>query len=150
MSITPKRCSPPPTSSPATRSGTSPSATWNGRMSPGFTSSQRMAAGLKNSTSERSVSRRSAEVAIRLGWTKPARNTSRPRILSASPRRASFASTSTTGLATATSGIRARSGYSTSSKPARGPRTSRSASPDRIRTPCASSLIAAWLMICTA
>ena len=119
----------PPRACPATRSGTSDKRDFESHDVSRATPSNRAAAGLRNSASERSVSRRSAGVAIKPGWIQPARNTSMPMIRSDSLRPASFASTSTTGLATATSAMRARSGYNASSNPARGPRTSRSASP---------------------
>ena len=65
------------------------------------------------------------------GCRVPARNGSRPRIFSGSRRPPTAASSSSSGLASATPGVRTSTGSSVSAKPSRPPRTVMSASPTR-------------------
>src|SRR5436190_3967104 len=97
-----------------------------------------------------SSKRRAGSSAKSAGWICAARRASIPTnriVLFLSP---SPASTSSTGLATATPSSFESAGYSASGNPARPPRTSRSASPDSDRVPAAISSTADRLIRLTA
>ena len=110
ISMTAKRCSPLAGANPATRSPTTRNAFCSLTLAPASMPSQRDAAGLKKSASDRRRSRRSSGAATRPGCTPAARKASMPMIFSTSLRSAILASTSTAGLAIAISGMRASFG----------------------------------------
>ena len=93
---------------PATVSVRSRNPACSVTVSPVRTASHEAAAGLRNTLSGRSTSSGSAAFRNRAGVTAPARNASTPKMDNASSRPLMRASTSTIGLATATSGSCAR------------------------------------------